>query len=331
MPEPLSQFTAKRQPTWDALGESLRATTTDRRSDVSMVRWQARAYRQVVADLAYARRRFPGDPVTVHLEGLVRTARSHLYRNVTRRTSFAHFVTTGFWQRVAERPKPLLVAAALLLLPGVLVGFWSHENPARAARVAQVSELSAGAGDGQVRDPDSQKVTRFDENAAFSSQIFTNNVQVSFVAFAGGVTGGVLTGFSLLFNSLVLGLVFGLGAEAGNTESIIRLVAPHGVLELSLIVVSGAAGLRLGWALLRPGNRTRVRALGEEGRAAVEMALGAGLLLVPCGLVEGFVTPRGVSLPAALAIGFGLGGAFWATVLWRGRRSPVALRAEMSP
>ena len=331
MPEPLSQFTARRQSTWDALDASLRVGPRDRRDDAPMVRWQAHAYRQVVADLAYARRRFPGDPVTVHLEALARTARSHLYRNVTRRTSFAHFVTTGFWRRVAERPKALLVAAALLFVPGAAVGLWAHGHPADAGRVAQVSPLSAGAGDGQVRDPDTQKVTRFDENAAFSSGIFTNNVRVAFVAFAGGITGGVITGFSLLFNGLVLGLVVGLGVEAGKGGSIARLVVPHGVLELSLIVVAGAAGLRLGWALLRPGHRSQIGALAAEGRAAAEMALGAGLLLVPCGLVEGFVTPRGVSLPVATAIGFGLAGAFWATVLWRGRSPRRDLRAAPSP
>lgn len=331
MPESLPHFVARRQETWDALERSLGAERGDDRRDVPMIRWQAMAYRQAVADLAYARRRFPGDPVTTRLETLVRRARGRLYGTVARRASFVTFATTGFWRRVAESGRALLVAAFLLFAPGLAVGAWSHANPADAARVAQVSPLSAGAGEGQVRDPDTEKVTAFDENAAFSSEIFTNNVRVAFVAFAGGVTGGVLTAFSLLFNSLVLGLVFGLGIEAGNGEAIVRLVAPHGVLELSLIVVAGAAGLRLGWALLRPGHRTRVEAMVTEGRAAAEMALGAGILLVPCGLVEGFVTPRGVGMPAALAIGFGLGIAFWATVIWRGRPRTPWLSARSAP
>lgn len=323
MPEPLPQFIARRRGTWDALERSLAAGRAETRTDVAMVRWQARAYRQAVADLAYARRRFPGDPVTNRLETLVRAARGRLYGSVTRRASFVFFVTTGFWRRVARSSRALLLAAALLFGPGIALGLWAHANPGEAAKVAQVSSLSAGAGEGQVRDPDTDKVTAFDENAAFSSEIFTNNVQVAFMAFAGGVTGGVLTAFSLLFNGLILGLVFGLGVEAGNGEAIVRLVAPHGILELSLIVVAGAAGLRLGGALLRPGHRTRFEAMVEEGRASAEMALGAGLLLVPCGLVEGFVTPRGVGLPTALAIGFGLGALFWALVLWRGRPDPV--------
>lgn len=331
MPEPLPQFIARRQATWDALDRSLGPDRGDERTDVAMVRWQALAYRQAVADLAYARRRFPGDPVTGRLETLVRTARGRLYGSVTRRASFVAFVTTGFWRRVAEAPWALLLAAVLLFAPGVALGAWSHAHPAEAAKVAQVSSLSAGAGEGQVRDPDTEKVTAFDENAAFSSEIFTNNVRVAFIAFAGGVTGGVLTALSLLFNGLILGLVFGLGVEAGNGEAIVRLVAPHGVLELSLIVVAGAAGLRLGWALLRPGHRTRMAAMADEGRAAAEMALGAGLLLVPCGLVEGFVTPRGVGLATALAIGFGLGASFWAAVLWRGRAAGARPPAPATP
>jgi len=117
-----------------------------------------------------------------------------------------------------------------------------------------------------------------------------------------------------------------LATAAGNGEALWRLIAPHGVLELSLIVVAGAAGLRTGWALLHPGHLTRMESLSREGRAGVEMALGAAVLLVPCGLVEGFVTPRGLSLGAALTVGIALGVAFWAMVLWRGR-APRAVAA----
>jgi hypothetical protein len=67
-----------------------------------------------------------------------------------------------------------------------------------------------------------------------------------------------------------------------------------------------------------------VEALAVEGRAGVEMALGAALLLVPTGLVEGFVTPRGLSLWSALAVGVALGAVFWALVWWRGRPAPAS-------
>ncbi len=98
------------------------------------------------------------------------------------------------------------------------------------------------------------------------------------------------------------------------------------MLELSLIVAAGTAGLRLGWALVHPGHRTRVEPLVAEARPSLELALGSAALLVPCGLVEGFVTPRGLSTPSAMAVGFNLGALYWAMVAWRGRPSPDEAR-----
>ena len=95
------------------------------------------------------------------------------------------------------------------------------------------------------------------EQAAFTTAVFTNNIQVTFVAFAGGITLGVLTAASLIFNGIVLGAVGGLMIGAGNWRGFLELVTGHGVLELSCILVAGAAGLRLGWAIVAPGYRTR--------------------------------------------------------------------------
>lgn len=151
---------------------------------------------------------------------------------------------------------------------------------------------------------------------------------MALIAYAGGLSGGVLSLLSLAFNGLVFGLVAGLAISGGYSNSLWRLIVPHGVLELSLITVAGAAGLRTGWALIHPGHRTRVEALSIEGRAGVEIALGSAALLVPTGIVEGFITPRGLSLPAALAVGFTLGIAYWALVLWRGHPDVVPVPAE---
>lgn len=320
MPEPLPAFVEARQAAWDELADLVdRARGRIGRLDAPSVRLLGRRYRQAAADLAQARRRFPGDPVTTSLDRLVRAARPLVYGTVTERQSMRSFATTGYWRRVRERPVFLLIAALALWAPAILVGVWAHANPAVAGRAAQISPLSSGAGQSAPRDPDTQKITDPVENTAFSAQIFTNNARVALLAYAGGLLGGVGTLATLIFNGLVLGLVAGLAVEGGYSDSIWRLVVPHGVLELSLITAAGAAGLRTGWALVHPGHRSRVEALIDEGRAGVELALGSALLLVPTGLVEGFVTPRGLSLPAALTVGFALGAAYWSLVVWRGR------------
>ncbi|MCU1499090.1 MAG: protein of unknown function transrane [Acidimicrobiales bacterium] len=324
MPQPLPAFVAGRQPAWDDLAALVEAAggRIDR-LDPDGVRRLGRLYRAAVADLAQARRRFPGDPVTHRLDLLVRQARPLLYASVGRRQSVVHFATTGYWRRVRERPIHLLLSALALFVPAVLIGTWATANPTAATRVAEVSPMTATLAEGGGRDPDAEKVTEPAVNAGFSASIFTNNARVALAAFAGGMSGGVLTIASLVFNGLLLGFVAGLSVNGGNGEALVRLVVPHGVLELSLIVAAGAAGLHLGWALVRPGHRTRIEALAVEGRAGVELALGSAALLVPCGLVEGFVTPRGLSLPAALAVGLTLGAVYWALVLWRGRPEPA--------
>lgn len=324
MSEPLSSFAERRQARWDELRTLVDRTNGHvRRLDPDSVHRLGRTYRQAAADLAQARRRFPGDPVTVDLERLVGQARPLVYGTVVERGSVRHFATTGYWRRVRERPVFLLIAALALWAPALLVGVWAHGHPADGAQVAQISPLSDGAGQSAPRDPDTDKITDPARASAFSAEIFTNNARVALLAYAGGLLAGVGTLVSLVFNGLVLGVVAGLAVEGGYSNSIWRLVVPHGVLELSLIIAAGAAGLRTGWALVHPGHRSRVQALSVEGRAGVELALGSAALLVPCGLVEGFVTPRGLSLPAALAVGFALGAVYWALVLWRGRPEPV--------
>ena len=72
-------------------------------------------------------------------------------------------------------------------------------------------------------------------------------------------------------------------------------------------------------ALVDPGDDTRIVALRREARGAVGLVLGTAPWLVLAGCVEGFITPRGIPLVAALIIGCSLGTLFWALVLWRGR------------
>ena len=327
MAEPLPAFAAARQESWTDLAGLIR-TAKGRvdRLDATQVRRLGVRYREAVADLAQARRRFPHDEITAQLERLVSDGRPLIYAQVTERTSVLEFATTGYWRRVRERPAFLVVATLALWLPIVVVGLWANANPVEAGRVAQISPLTAGLADSPPRDPDTEGISEVGVNASFSSQIFTNNMRVAFVTYAGGLSGGVLTLAALLFNGLVVGLVAGLAINGGYGDSFWRLIVPHGVLELSLITVAGAAGLRTGWALLRPGHRTRAEALTVEGRAGIEMALGTAVLLIPCGLIEGFVTARGISLPMALTVGIGLGVAYWAAVAWCGRPAQAESR-----
>ena len=258
------------------------------------------------------------------LEDLVGRAHAAVYGNVARRESALGFLSRGYWRRVRERPVLLLVAALLLLVPAGLGLGWSLEDPARAGGLAPGPTRSVA----EPRRPSGVDLgLSAGERAALSAYIFTNNIKVSLAAVAGGITAGLATAAALAFNGLNIGLVAGLAVSGGRTGPLVQLVVPHGVLELSCIVVAGAAGLRIGWAVVDPGRRPRTDALTDAARAAAELVLGTALWLVVAGLVEGLVTPLGIGVVPALGLGVGLGALFWGLVWWRGRPPPV-LTAE---
>src|SRR5918996_1773466 len=309
----LERFVRERRTSWNEL-EGLIASARHRpeRLGFDGVRRLGALYRAAGADLSLARRRWPDDPVRTQLETLVARARQLVYHSEGRRRSAMAFFARIYWQRVAKAPAFLAVSAALLFGPMVLGALWGLNDPPGAIRF--VPPEYASVADHQPGDAGRDLPVDF--RAAFSSAIFTNNVRVSFLAFAGGVLLGLGTAAVLLFNGTLLGAIGGLAVQGGNGERFVELVSPHGVLELSCIVVAGAAGLRMGWAVVEPGRIRRAASLVTEARAAVEIVLGTAPWLVLAGLVEGFITPTGIGLWPALAVGFGLGGAYW-LFLWR--------------
>lgn len=315
----LDRFLREREPAWAELRTLVGAAKgRPEQLGAGKVRRLGTLYRSAAADLALARRRFPMDPSVPLLEDLVGRARHLVYATEARRASLRDFLGHGYWRRVAERPLVLVVAALLLFVPVGFGAVWAGDDPAAAIGVVPDAFQSKGESRGEGTDLGFSTA----ESAAFSAQIFTNNIRVTLLAFAGGITAGVLTAFSLIFNGLLIGVLGGLSARSGRTGAFVELVAPHGVLELSCIVVAGTAGMRMGWSLIDPGRRPRSRALADEARAAAELALGTAPWLVPAGLVEGFVTPAGIGLAPALVVGFALGGVYWGLV-WRRGRPPT--------
>ena len=154
---------------------------------------------------------------------------------------------------------------------------------------------------------------------------------VTFEAFAGGITFGLLTLVALIVNGANLGDAAGLFYAAHHPGEFWGLVAPHGLLELSSVVLAGGAGLRMGWALISPGDRPRSAALAAEARGSVVLVLGTVLTLAVSGVIEGFVT--GSALPTAVRVGIGaaIELAFLSWVVLCGRSARRAAYAPPAP
>lgn len=318
----LDEFEAERGPRWQRLDALVRkAGVRPERLGRDGVLELGALYRSAAADLALARREWPGDPLQRRLEDLVGRARHLVYDRSTRRESVRRFFADTYWERVAGRPVLLTVAALLLFAPMVVSWVWATTDPTAAGGV--VPDIFGGAVDPPEGDLGMSAV----QQAASATTIFVNNIRVTFLSFAGGILAGFGTGFVDVYNGITIGAVGGLATEGGAAERFFVLVTPHGVLELSCIVVASAAGLRMGWSLVAPGPLRRGEALTRAAREGAEVVLGTMPWLVLAGLVEGFVTPTYVGLGPAIVIGFALGIAYWLLVYVRGTKRLRAARA----
>jgi uncharacterized membrane protein SpoIIM required for sporulation len=259
------------------------------------VREFVQEYRELTADLARLRTATRGRAANevFYLNRLVAGAHNLLYR---RRSiplrAVGHFFFSEAPREIRASALPVLLAATLLFLPAGVAYTAIVRNPSLASTLvgpamidrAERGVRSAKSGDGYIADPQLLR-------PVMATGIIANNVQVSFFAFAFGTTAGLFTTWILLTNGISLGAVFGLYASKGIGSLLLAFVAPHGVLELSAIAISGGAGFLLAAGMLVPGNRTRRTALIENGRRAITLVGGASLLLVVAGMLEGFVSP----------------------------------------
>jgi len=156
-------------------------------------------------------------------------------------------------------------------------------------------------------------------NQIGSSQIFTNNIRVTFYAFALGAMFGVGTLYVLAFNGAMFGALMELTYRAGFGNALLTFVVGHGVIELSCIFIAGGAGLLIGTALSMPGNLTRADALKSRGMEAVRLIVGCIPLLVVAGIIEGFISPAPINPAIKFAVAAVTGVALYSYLLLAGR------------
>ncbi len=312
----VERFISEREGDWRELDALLRAGDRPRRGARSVLRLGA-LYRGAAADLALARRGHPGDPIVPRLESLVARARQAVYAEEPRRGSLRTFFGRTYWVRVRERPLPLLLAIALLLVPAALTATWALHDTGAAIG------LVPGEFQGAVKPVGDTGMTTA-QTAAFSSAVMTNNIQVTLLAFAAGIFFGLGTALVVAYNGAILGAVAGGAIANGNGAEFAEFVTAHGIIELSCIAVTAAAGMRIGYAIVAPGPRPRSRALVEEARAAIAIVLGTVPWVILAGIIEGFVTRSGFGLVPGIVLGVGVGAVYWTLVVVRGRPRPAA-------
>jgi uncharacterized membrane protein SpoIIM required for sporulation len=166
---------------------------------------------------------------------------------------------------------------------------------------------------------------------AVSSRIMTNNITVSFVAFAWGITAGAGTVLSMVFNGLLLGVVGTACWLNDMSLSLWSFVAPHGVLELPAIFIAGGAGLRLAQGMLFPGLLSRQDSLAKAGGEAVRLLMGIVPILIIAGLIEGFISPSTLAWPWKFALAGSTAVIFFSYLAFCARGGTVSTSENSQP
>jgi uncharacterized membrane protein SpoIIM required for sporulation len=159
-----------------------------------------------------------------------------------------------------------------------------------------------------------------DANQVGASYIFTNNIRVTFYAFALGAFFGVGTLFSIAYFGANTGSVLALTYKAHYGNDLVTFMAAHGVIELTCVFIAGGAGLLIGTALLMPGDLSRADALKKQGREAIRLIMGCALLLVIAGIIEGFISPADIDPRIKYSIAAITGISLYSYLLLAGRR-----------
>ena len=267
-------------------------------------------YRRVCHHLALARARRYGGDLEERLNRLALRGHQQLYASA-RTASWArigHFITREFPRHVRREAGLVAVSAALFLGTLVATAVGVRLRPELAYSIVGPAQAAAFE---EMYDPASQEPRPAATDFGMFGFYVYNNISIAFRTFASGLVAGIGAVFILVYNGLMLGAVAGHLGNAGLGETFYPFVIAHGAFELTAIVLAGAAGLRLGLALLAPGRLTRGRSVLEAARGAVPLLYGLTFMLFVAAFIEAFWSST-VTLP--LGVRYGVGAALWALV-----------------
>ena len=309
-------FEAQHAKTWERIEAALERPGADDNSRVL-----AEHYLLLCQHLAIAKERMYDAALVERLNKLVLSLYRELYRyrSETRLNLFA-FVLRDFPHAIYRLRYFVLAAALLFVVPGLVAGAWTYFDDEAVYTLLEGSQVREVE---RMYDPAARKLGRereADTDLFMFGFYIKNNISVAFRCFAGGMLVGLGTLLVLLFNGGFIGGIAGHLTRLDYVDTFYPFVIGHGSFELTAIVLSGAAGLRLGFAILRPGQISRLDALRVAGRDVVPILYGTVIMLIIAAFLEAFWSSS-ATLP--IAVKYSVGALLWALVLlycFSGRR-----------
>ncbi len=268
-------------------------------------------YRQLLHDHALAAARFPGTAVARRLRRLVLEGTHWLQRDTGEHLpTLGGFISRTF-PLACRRLLPLIgVVAALFLLAGLFGYALTAVEPALGSAFLP-PEAIEGLKKGQLW---TESIFAVMPGATASSLIATNNLKVALAGWAGGAVAGLGAFYVVLLNGLMLGSALATTAHYSMATPLLSFIAAHGPLEISMILMTSAAGLNVGRAMVVATDRPRSELLQAAGRDALVVLLGCMPWILLLGFVEGFLSPLPrISIGYKIALGLLLEALF---IIW---------------
>ncbi|OOZ37058.1 stage II sporulation protein M [Solemya velesiana gill symbiont] len=301
------------EPVWSELGDlldQLERSRFRRKVDAESATALPHLYRKVCNHYAIARSRRYSPALVAQLHHLVLRGHQQLYK---RRGAWLWrllaFIATDFPRSLRSHGNYFLLSLALFLLPALIIGGYCASDQdfiysvMSADQVEAMEEMYASDNARPGRTLERSSESNF---VMFGFYIF-NNIGIGFRTFAMGILAGIGTVITMLYNGMVIGGVAGHLSGIGYHETFWGFVSSHASLELTAIIICGAAGLSLGHGMLAPGQLRRIDSIRRRGRQALPLVMGAALMLLGAAFIEAFWSASAV--PNTVKY-------FLATMLW---------------
>ena len=319
----LVHWLRRRVPGWQRLGELLDRQRDRAGAPYAEVVELVDRFRSLGRDLSLARDLMPGSSLCRELETLFLKAHESVFRRPSQwRAQLVELFTDAVPRVFHDMRTTINITVTLFLGTGLLGWLLVSFNPELVSLFTSedmIEEVQRGElwTDGLLN---------IVPSSVLSVQIMANNIVVSLFAFALGALYGLGTIYIIALNGFMLGGIFAFTAKYDLAGRLFTFVVAHGVVELSVICLAGAAGIQLGNALVHPGLKTRMDAFHDAVKQAATLLPVVVVFLVGAGIIEGYISPNdSFPLGVRVVIGVAYGILLWAVLsgrIWAWNRKP---------
>jgi uncharacterized membrane protein SpoIIM required for sporulation len=319
----LIHWLRRRVPDWQRLGELLGQQRDRANEPYPEVIELVDRFRSLGRDLSLARALMPGSSLSRELENLFLKAHEAVFRRPGQlKAQLVELFRDEVPRVFAEMRAAIWITVTLFFGTGVLGWLLVSFNPELASLFAS-EKMIEQVQKGELWTDDILNIV---PSSVLAVQIMANNIVVSSFAFALGALYGLGTIYIISLNGFMIGGIFAFTARYDLAGRLFNFVIAHGVVELSVICLAGAAGIQLGHALVYPGLKTRMAAFRDAVKRAGTLLPVVVVFLVGAGVIEGYISPDdSYSLGVRVVVGVSYGVLLWMVLsgrIWRRKRKP---------